>query len=37
MKKAPRSNEGRRITLTDCRDSAPPFALPSIRVNAAAA
>ncbi len=31
MKKAPRSNEGRRITLSDYRDSAPRNGLPSTR------
>jgi hypothetical protein len=33
MKKAPRSNEGRRITLSDSRDSALPTAFPSVRLN----
>lgn len=37
MKKAPRCNEGRRITLSDVYDSALRVALPSIPVNAEAA
>jgi hypothetical protein len=34
MKKAPRWNEGRRITLSDSRDSALLNALPSARLTA---
>lgn len=34
MKKAPRANEGRRITLSESRDSALPIAVPSLRLNA---
>jgi|HubBroStandDraft_2_1064218.scaffolds.fasta_scaffold00112_21 hypothetical protein len=33
MKKAPRCNEGRRITLSDSRDSALLDALPSTRLD----
>jgi hypothetical protein len=33
MKKAPRCNEGRRITLSDCHDSALRNALPSPRLS----
>jgi hypothetical protein len=33
MKKAPRCNEGRRIMLSDCRDSALLDALPSTRLD----
>lgn len=36
MKKAPRWNEGRRITLSDSRDSALPNALPFARLKAEA-
>ena len=37
MKKAPRANEGRRITLFDSCDSALPFVSPSICVSLGAA
>ena len=36
MKKAPRWNEGRRITVTDSRDSAFLLALPFAAPNAEA-
>lgn len=37
MKKAPRSNEGRRIMLSDSRDSALLDASPSIHLTGEAA